>query len=48
VQEIYKQLGESIAHKAATREVSSWFAGAAALLLLLSLGTARPPGARLP
>jgi Ca-activated chloride channel family protein len=48
VQEIYKQLGASIAHKAAQREVSSWFAGGAALLLLLSLGTARLTGERLP
>jgi Ca-activated chloride channel family protein len=48
VQEIYKQLGASIAHKAAKREVSSWFAGAAALLLLLSLGTGRLTGERLP
>jgi Ca-activated chloride channel family protein len=48
VRDIYKQLGASIAHKAGTREVSSWFAGAAALLLLLSLGTARLSGERLP
>jgi len=48
VREIYKQLGASIAHKAAKREVSSWFAGGAALLLLLSLGTARLTGERLP
>jgi Ca-activated chloride channel homolog len=48
VEQIYKQLGGSIAHKAAKREVSSWFAGAAAMLLLLSLGTARLTGERLP
>jgi Ca-activated chloride channel family protein len=48
VQSIYKQLGASIAHKASTREVSSWFAGGAALLLLLSLGSARVTGERLP
>jgi Ca-activated chloride channel family protein len=48
VQEVYKKLGASIAHKSARREVSSWFAGAAALLLLLSLGTARVTGERLP
>ena len=48
VREIYKQLGASIAHKASRREVSSWFAGSAALLLLLSLGTARLSGERLP
>jgi Ca-activated chloride channel homolog len=48
VQAIYKQLGASIAHKSSTREVSSWFAGIAALLLLLSLGGARLTGERLP
>jgi Ca-activated chloride channel family protein len=48
VQEVYKQLGASIAHKAVKREVSSWFAGGAALLLLLSLGAARLTGERLP
>jgi Ca-activated chloride channel family protein len=48
VQQIYKQLGASIAHKSATREVSSWFAGGAALLLLLSLGSAKVTGERLP
>jgi Ca-activated chloride channel family protein len=48
VQEIYKRLGSSIAHKATKREVSSWFAGGAALLLLLSLGAARITGERLP
>ena len=37
---IYKQLGASIAHPTTTREVSSWFAGIAALLLLASLGAA--------
>jgi Ca-activated chloride channel family protein len=48
VQEIYKFLGRSIAHRAANREISSWFAGAAALLLLLSLGAARATGERFP
>jgi Ca-activated chloride channel family protein len=48
VQEVYKQLGASIAHKAVKREISSWFAGGAALLLLLSFGTARLTGERLP
>ena len=48
VQQIYKQLGRSIAHKAAMREISSWFAGGAAFLLLLSLATARLTGERLP
>jgi len=41
VDSIYKELGRSIAHRNATREVSSWFAGLAALLLLGSLGVAR-------
>jgi Ca-activated chloride channel family protein len=48
VEEIYKQLGASIAHKTAQREISSWFTGGAALLLLLSLGSARLTGERLP
>jgi Ca-activated chloride channel homolog len=48
VEEIYKQLGSSIAHKSVKREISSWFAGGAALLLLLSLGSARLTGERLP
>jgi Ca-activated chloride channel homolog len=48
VQSVYKKLGSSIAKKTTTREVSSWFVGAAALLLLGSLGVARATGARLP
>ena len=48
VQEIYKQLGASVAHRDAKREVSSWFAGVAALLLLLSVAAARATGERLP
>ena len=48
VDAVYKQLGASIAHHKASREISSWFAGAAALLLLGSLGAARATGARLP
>jgi Ca-activated chloride channel homolog len=47
VQEIYKQLGSSIAHHSVEKEVSSWFVGAAALLLLASLGVARVTGPRL-
>jgi Ca-activated chloride channel family protein len=47
-EQIYKQLGSSIAHRPATREISSWFTGAAALLLLLSLGASRVSGQRLP
>lgn len=48
VQSIYKQLGASIAHKSETREVSSWFTGLAALLVLTSLAAARMTGERLP
>jgi Ca-activated chloride channel family protein len=48
VDAVYKQLGASIAHHNVRREISSWFAGAAALLLLGSLGAARATGARLP
>jgi len=48
VDSIYKQLGSSIAHKHVDREISSWFAAAAALLVLGSLGAARVTGGRLP
>jgi Ca-activated chloride channel family protein len=48
VERIYKQLGRSIARRPAQREVTSWFAGAAALLLLASLGASRAMGGRLP
>ena len=48
VQNIYKQLGASIATRSTTREISSWFAGIAALLLFASLGAARITGERLP
>jgi Ca-activated chloride channel family protein len=48
VEKIYKDLGASIARKQVKREVSSWFAGAAALLLLGSLASARLTGGRLP
>jgi Ca-activated chloride channel family protein len=48
VERIYKQLGKSIARHPVKREVTSWFAGAAALLLLGSLGASRALGGRLP
>ncbi len=48
VQNIYKQLGASIATRSTTREISSWFAGVAALLLFASLGAARITGERIP
>jgi Ca-activated chloride channel family protein len=48
VESVYKKLGASIAHKKQTREVSSWFTGLAALLVLSSLAAARITGERLP
>jgi Ca-activated chloride channel family protein len=48
VQNVYKQLGASIATRSTTREVSSWFVGIAALLLFASLGAARITGERIP
>jgi Ca-activated chloride channel family protein len=48
VERVYKQLGASIARRHQSREITSWFAGAAALLLLGSLGAARVTGGRLP
>ena len=48
VKGIYSQLGSSIARRKSAREVSSWFVGAAALLLLGSLGAVRLSGERLP
>ena len=48
VDSIYKQLGQSIAHHDASREISSWFTGLAALLLIGSLGAALVTGERLP
>ena len=48
VEQVYKQLGKSIARRPVQREISSWFAGAAALLLLGSLGASRAMGGRLP
>jgi Ca-activated chloride channel family protein len=48
VQSVYKQLGASIATKPSKREISSWFVGLAALLLLGALGTAKLTGERLP
>jgi Ca-activated chloride channel family protein len=48
VDSIYKELGRSIAHRSTKREVSSWFTGLAALLLIGSLGAAWLTGERLP
>ena len=48
VEQVYKQLGQSIARHPVPREITSWFAGAAALLLLGALGASRAMGGRLP
>jgi Ca-activated chloride channel family protein len=48
VQSIYKRLGSSIAQRQVNREISSWFVGAAALLLLASIAASRLTGSRLP
>jgi Ca-activated chloride channel family protein len=48
VEQVYKKLGKSIARRPVHREITSWFAGAAALLLLGSLGASRALGGRLP
>jgi Ca-activated chloride channel family protein len=48
VDNIYKLLGSTVAQKRVKREIGSWFAGAAALLLLGSLAAARATAGRLP
>jgi Ca-activated chloride channel family protein len=48
VEAVYKELGSSIAQRTVKREVSSWFVGLAALLLVGSLGAARLTGEQLP
>lgn len=48
VQSVYRDLGSSFATKRTTREISSWFAGAAALLLVGALAATRLAGPRLP
>jgi Ca-activated chloride channel family protein len=48
VERVYKELGASIARRHTSREITSWFTGAAAMLLLGSLGAARLTGGRLP
>ena len=48
VDQIYRRLGGSVAHHTISREISSWFVGAAALLCLLALGAARLTAGRLP
>jgi Ca-activated chloride channel homolog len=48
VKTIYRELGSSIVERHSTREVSSWFVGGAALLLLASLAAVGLTGERLP
>jgi Ca-activated chloride channel family protein len=45
---VYKSLGSSIGRKTQRREITSWFAAAAAVFLLGSLGTGRLVEGRLP
>ena len=47
-QRAYRTLGTSLTTRPGKREVSSWFAGAAALLLLGALGASRLWAGRLP
>lgn len=48
VTQVYKRLGSSVVTRPARREISSWFAGAAAFLLIGSLAAGRVTGERLP
>jgi Ca-activated chloride channel family protein len=48
VQAVYKRLSNSVATHQQRREISSWFAGAAAFFLLGSLAAAKATGERLP
>jgi Ca-activated chloride channel family protein len=48
VEAVYRRLGSSVTTHPQRREVSSWFAGAAAFLLLGSLAAGRVLGERLP
>lgn len=48
IKSIYRQLGSSIVDRRSTREVSSWFLGGAAVLLLASLAAVGLSGERLP
>jgi Ca-activated chloride channel homolog len=48
VEEVYKGLGSRLVRKKTKREISSWFVGGAALLLLGSLGASRLTAEALP
>jgi Ca-activated chloride channel family protein len=48
VQNVYRKLSGAVVTHTKRREISSWFAGAAAFLLLGSLGAAKLTGERLP
>ena len=48
VKTVYKELGSSIVERHTTREISSWFVGGAAVLLLASLAAVGLTGERLP
>jgi Ca-activated chloride channel family protein len=48
VQNVYRKLSGAVITHTKRREISSWFAGAAAFLLLGSLGAAKLTGERLP
>jgi Ca-activated chloride channel family protein len=48
VKTIYRELGSSIVERHTTREISSWFVGGAAVLLLASLAAVGLTGERLP
>jgi Ca-activated chloride channel homolog len=48
VKTVYNELGSSIISRHTTREISSWFVGGAAVLLLASLAAAGLTGERLP
>jgi len=48
VAKIYQSLGSSLGRRRKLEEITSWFAAAAALLLLGSLGAAKLTGERLP
>jgi len=48
VKSIYRQLGSSVIERHTTREISSWFVGGAAVLLLASLAAVGLSGQRLP